>query len=495
MEYLLGIDVGTSGTKSAVFTSDGTLVAEATASYPLYQPENGWAEQDPNDWWRAVCETLRAVTEQVPAHRICAVGLSGQMHGTVMLDEQGDVIGRAIIWCDGRTGEECREIESRVGRERLILRTGCPAITGFTAESLLWLRKHEPERYARCRRVLVPKDYVRYRLTGALAMDASDASGTQLLDTGRRVWSEEVAEALDLPLSFFPRVCESAELVGTVTAEAARLTGLACGTPVAGGAADNAAAAVGCGVARPGTAFVTIGTSGVICAETARPLLNERGSVQTFCSAVPNEWHAMGSTQASGLSMSWFRRNFAPTLSYAELDALAREVPIGAERLLYFPALMGELNPVFDPNARGAFVGLSALHGTGHLARAVMEGVVYSIYSNFLEFHTLGAEIDKMVLCGGGAKSRLWREILADVCNVPISLTASAECAVLGAAILAGTAVGVYASIPEGSDRAVRERDVILPDGAAHARYERVYGVFRELHGNLKSTFAALKSI
>lgn len=494
-KYLIGIDVGTSGTKCVAFLEDGTAVAEAARSYPLHQPENGWAEQDPEDWWRAAKEALSEVTVALPAGEIAAIGLSGQMHGLVLLDESGHPLGRAILWCDGRTGEECREIEETVGRERLIAVTGNPAITGFTAESLLWVRKHDPERYARVRHVLLPKDYIRYRLTGVLATDPSDASGTQLFDTVDRKWSEEVCRLLSVDPAWLPAVTESAAVSGRVHARAARETGLPAGLPVAGGGADNACAALGSGVFRAGQAFVTVGTSGVLCAHTDRPLLHPAGGVHTFCSAVPSGWHAMGCTQASGLSLSWFRKNFAGDLSYAELDARGERVPIGAERLLYFPALMGELTPVFDPNARGAFVGLSAMHTVSELYRAVLEGVAYSFYADFRTFADLGAAVDRAVMCGGGAKSRLWRGIFSDLFGVPIGTVAASESAVLGAAILAGCAAGVYPSVEAGCERTVRAGEEILPNGAAHERYLAVYEVFAGLHPALGETFARLKSI
>ena len=495
MQYLIGIDVGTSATKSVLYDPCGNVIAEKSAAYPMYQPENGWAEQDADDWWRAVCETLSAITAAVPREEIAAVGLSGQMHGLVMLDENGETIGRSILWCDGRTGDVCREIEETVGKPELIRLTGNPAITGFTLESLLWVKKHEPSRYERCRHILLPKDYIRYRLTGKIASEVSDASGTQLLDVNRRTWSEPLCKAFDIDPSILPPVYESTDAVGTVTAEASMGTGLPIGIPVAGGAADNAAAALGCGVFLEGRAFVTIGTSGVLCAHTEKPIIHEAGGVHTFCAAVPHAWIAIGSTQAAGLSLSWFRDNFMAGVSYREIDRLASEIPIGADRLLYFPALMGELTPVFDPNARGAFVGLSAKHRAENLARAVMEGVSYSIYNDFREFGNAGVRVSDLAMCGGGAKSALWKQMMADVCGVPLRTTESSECAVLGAAILAGCAGGIFRSCADGCRAMVRDREALPFDGEAHRRYMEVYRAFALLHPGLKDTFRALKAI
>ena len=495
MQYLIGIDIGTSATKSVLYDPEGNAIAEKSVSYPMYQPENGWAEQDVNDWWRAVCETLSAVTAAVPKAEIAAVGLSGQMHGLVMLDENGEVIGRSILWCDGRTGNICREIEETVGKAELIRLTGNPAITGFTLESLLWVKKHESHRYERCRHILLPKDYIRYRLTGEIASEVSDASGTQLLDVNRRTWSEPLCAAFGIDPSILPPVYESTDAVGTVTAEASAKTGLPIGIPVSGGASDNAAAALGCGVCAEGRAFVTIGTSGVLCAHTEKPIIHERGGVHTFCAAVPHAWIAIGSTQAAGMSLSWFREHFMRGASYREIDRLASEIPIGADRLLYFPALMGELTPVFDPNARGAFVGLSAKHRPENLVRAVMEGVSYSVYNDFREFGDAGVTIADLAMCGGGAKSALWRQMMADICGVPLRTTESAECAVLGAAILAGCAAGIFRSPAEGCCAMVRDKEVLPFDEAAHRRYATVYCAFMRLHPGLKETFKALKEI
>ena len=355
--YLAGIDIGTSAAKTAVYDLYGNIAAECTKEYPLYQPRNGWAEQDPADWWNAVCYTLQKVTAEINASEIVGVGFSGQMHGLVMLDEKDRVIRPAILWCDGRTAEECDEINALAGIDRLLQITAAPALTGFTASKIRWVQKHEPENYAKCRRILLPKDYIRFKLSGEYFTDVSDASGTQLFDIRQRRWSEELCSKLQIDPSLLVPAKESPEVAGRVSKEAARRTGLKEGTILAAGAGDNAAAAVGTGVIRDGQAFTTIGTSGVVFAHTKAPAFDSLGRIHTFCSAVPGEYHTMGVTQAAGLSVQWFRNNFAPEKSYAELDLEAEKLPVGSEGLIYLPYLMGERTPHLDPHSRGVFFG------------------------------------------------------------------------------------------------------------------------------------------
>ncbi|MEG1879805.1 MAG: xylulokinase, partial [Oscillospiraceae bacterium] len=389
MKYLIGIDIGTSSTKTVLFDTLGNTIASSSAEYPMYQPQNGWAEQRPEDWWNATVSTLKQVTKEVNPSDIVGVGLAGQMHGLVMLNEGGEVIRPAIIWCDGRTSEECDEITEKVGKKRLIDITANPAIAGFTASKILWIQHHEPENYSLCRHILLPKDYVRYRLTGVFATDASDASGMQLLDIKMRDWSDEVLQKLNIDKNLLPKVYESPEVTGKITDEAGSLTGLLSGTIVVGGAGDNAAAAVGTGVVEDGKAFTTIGTSGVVFAHTSKMNIDPLGRVHTFCAAVPNEWHVMGVTQAAGLSLKWFRDNFCESELavsksmgvdvYYLMNTIAEKSKIGCDRLIYLPYLMGERTPHLNPNARGVFFGLSAMHTKGDMLRAVMEGVSYSL--------------------------------------------------------------------------------------------------------------------
>lgn len=508
MEYLLGIDIGTSGTRAVLFDPVGRAAASASREYPLYQPENGWAEQDPADWWDACAAAVRSVLGQsgaAPAE-IAGVGLSGQMHGLVMLDESGAVLRRAILWCDGRTGRECAEITGRVGARRLIEITANPALAGFTASKILWVRKNEPELFKKCRHILLPKDYVRYRLTGEFATDVSDASGMNLMDIPRRRWSAEILGKLEIDPSLLAELHESCEVTGAVTPAAAERTGLAPGTPVVGGAGDNAAAAVGTGVVEAGKAFTTIGTSGVVFAHADRVAIDPEGRVHTFCSAVPGKWTVMGCTLAAGLSLKWLRDNFFPAEKeaaaglgadpYRLMDRQAARVPIGANRLLFLPYLMGERSPLLDPDARGVFFGLSAIHTKYDMLRAVLEGVVYSLRECLDVLRGMGVVSSEMIACGGGGGSPVWRQMLADVFGCPVGTAASAEGPALGAAILAGVGAGVFGSVEEGCRAAVRtnpERQ--FPDPGASARYEPYYRLYTRLYPALKESFAALAAL
>ena len=495
MKYLIGIDIGTSGTKSALFDLDGNTVATATEEYPLSQPKNGWAEQDPNLWWDAVCKTLRAITGRVEDGEIVGIGLSGQMHSLVLLDQDNAILRPAILWCDGRTGAECEEIEQMLTRERLVEITGNPALPGFTASKLLWVKKNEPDCFARVRHILLAKDYIRFQLTGEYATEVSDASGMQLLDLRTRQWSEEVCDALGINKTQLARVYESPDVTGRITEDASAKTGLPVGIPVAGGAGDNAAAAVGTGVYRSGQAFTTIGTSGVVFAPTDTPIIDPKGRIHTFCAAVPETWHVMGVTQAAGLSLNWFRNTLARDASYPQIDEWAEEIPIGAERLIYLPYLMGERTPILDSNARGVFFGLSAMHDRRHMARAVMEGVSYSLYSCLELIREVGVKPLEMALCGGGSKSAFWRRMLTDLFSMPIIIKESAEGAALGAAILGGCASGVYASVEEGCRRAVRNRDRFEADAGRQTAYLPYYSFYRELYQAIKQPFADLQRL
>ena len=507
MSYLIGIDIGTSGAKTILFDETGRAVSSFTAGYPLYQPANGYAEQDPDDWWNAVKAGIAAVLEDggaAPAD-IRGVGLSGQMHGLVMLAGDGRVIRNAILWCDQRTGRECGEITSRVGPERLMRITANPALTGFTASKILWVRNHEPENYSRCAHILLPKDYIRYRLTGEFATDVSDASGMQLLDIPGRRWSEEVLDKLEIDKELLAAVYESPEITGTVSRQAAKITGLKEGTAVVGGAGDNAAAAVGTGVVRDGRAFTTIGTSGVVYAHSSRISIDPEGRVHTFCCAVPGAWHVMGVTQAAGLSLKWFRDNFcaeekgtAALLGvdpYFLLDREAGEVPIGANRLLFLPYLMGERTPHLDPDCRGVFFGLSAIHTKRDLLRAVMEGVAYSLRDCLEVLREMNVGVGDMAACGGGGSSPLWRGMLADLYGCPVKTTESKEGPALGAAILAAVGTGIYASVPEACDAIVRTAQVQQPEPGRSAEYEKYYGVYRAVYPALKKSFGLLRTV
>lgn len=507
MTYYIGVDIGTSGTKTVLFDKTGNVIASALQEYPLYQPQNGYAEQRPEDWLEATVSTIAQVMAKsgVEAAQVKGVGLSGQMHGLVMLDEQDTVIRPAIIWCDQRTAKECEEITQKVGAERLIQITANPALTGFTASKILWVRNHESENFARCTKILLPKDYVRYMLTGAFATEVSDASGMQLLDVPNRCWSDEVLEKLEIPKSMLAKVYESPDITGYITAAMAARTGLAEGTPVVGGAGDNAAAAVGTGVVENGKAFTTIGTSGVVFAHSDEIAIDPKGRVHTFCCAVPGAWHVMGVTQAAGLSLKWFRDNFCTAEKetaaamgkdpYFLMDQEAEQVPIGAGKLLYLPYLMGERTPHLDPQVRGAFVGLSAVHGKKEMLRAVMEGVAFSLNDCKNIIQEMGIPVDDMMACGGGGTSPLWRQMLADLYRCPVKTVASKEGPALGVAILAMVGTGAYPSVAEACRAIIRTDKTQQPIPENTDRYAPFYALYTKLYPAMKDSFKELQEI
>ena len=493
--YLIGIDVGTSGTKCVLFDTEGNALFSVTEEYPLYQPHNGWAEQNPEDWWNAAKAALKQVCENATDGDIAGIGLSGQMHSLVLLDKDNKVIRPAILWCDQRTSAECEDIENIIGHDRLIEITANPALPGFTASKIMWVKKNEPENFEKIEHILLAKDYIRFMLTGEYATEVSDASGMQLLDVVGRCWSEEVCEKLGVKMQWLAKVYESCEVTGRITSEIASLTGLPEGIPVAGGGGDNACAAIGTGVYKDGKAFTTIGTSGVVFAHTSKPIIDPKGRIHTFCAAVPGEWHVMGVTQAAGLSLNWFRNNLASEVSYAEIDKECEKLPIGCDKLIYLPYLMGERTPILDSDARGVFFGLSAMHTKFHMARSVIEGVSYSLYSCLEVLDEVGVTTSDMALCGGGGKSRFWHEMIADVYGKNVKTMLSNEGASLGAAILGGVAAGVYSSVADGCEKAVKEKGGISPNAEKHGEYMKYYKVYKDIYPGVKSCFKDLKNI
>jgi xylulokinase len=456
---LVGLDVGTSGVKALGLSPDGEIVARAEREYPLSTPRPGWAEQDPEDWWRAAEAALADL-----GVRPATIGLSGQMHGLVALDERERVLRPAILWNDQRTAAECAEIEERVGLQRLIELTGNRALTGFTAPKLLWLRRHEPETYTRIRHVLLPKDYVRLRLEGRRAIDAADASGTLLFDVARRRWSEEVVEALELPYEWLPPVSEATEV---------------------GAAGDQAAGALGVGIDRPGPLSVVLGTSGVVFAAQAEYRAEPEARLHSFCHAVPGTWHAMGVMLSAAGSLQWLHAALGSP-PYEELLAEAERWEPGVEGLLFQPYLAGERTPHADPDARGAFTGLSLRHDRGALVRAVLEGVAYGLRDSLELLRGLGVEAEVGRVSGGGARSELWLRIVASVLSLPLERTVVEEGAAYGAALLGGVAGGVYADAHEAVAACVRVRDRVDPDPAWQAAYEEGYARYRELYPTLR---------
>jgi len=478
---LIGLDIGTGGARAVAIDQLGNAVATASEPYPLSTPRPGWTEQDPEHWWAAGQAVLKRVTGRLTQAPL-ALGLTGQMHGSVFLDEAGRVIRPALLWSDQRTASQCRTITERVGAERLIQITGNPAITGFQAPKILWLRENEPDAYARVRHVLLPKDYVRLRLTGGYATDASDASGTLLLDLRRRAWSEEILDALDVPPDWLPRVHEGPDVTGTISAGAAPGTGLAAGLPVAAGGGDNAAAAVGNGIVREGIVSSSIGTSGVVFADSEKPRIEPSGRLHAFCHAVPGRYHLMGVTLSAGGSLRWWRDVAGGGLDYKALAASATEAPPGSEGLLFLPYLTGERTPHLDPHASGAFVGLTLRHSLSHLTRAVMEGVTYSL-GDCLDLMTgLGVVVDEVRATGGGGRSPLWRQLQADVFGLPVHRTSIDEGPAFGAALLAGVAAGVYADVFEACANVRLDPRMTTPDAARHRLYLQYRLAYRDAY-------------
>ena len=486
--YFLGIDVGTGGTRAVLVDEQGRLAASASSEHASFRsPQPGWAEQDPEDWWRAAQEAIAAICSTHPAAQIKGVGLTGQMHGAVMLDAAGEVLRPSLIWCDQRTAPQCDWLHAKLGRERLIELTANPALPNFTLTKLLWVRDHEPEIFAKIAHILCPKDYVRYRLTGTYAMDVQEASGTLLLDVAHRRWSSEVAAVAGIDEAWLPELFESQEVCAEISPSAAQTTGLIAGTPVVAGAGDQGAGAVGMGILQPGSVSATIGTSGVVFAATAQPTKDPLGRLHTFCHAVPGRWHVMGVTQAAGLSLRWLRDVLAPGADYTALTAEAKNVPTGSDGLLWAPYLLGERTPHLDPQATAAFYGITAGHTRGHLTRAVMEGVAYSLKDTFTLFDELGIPVKGVRLGGGGARSPLWREIQASVYGYPCDVLTAEEGAAFGAALLAGVGAGAWPDTDAACAAAIEVAQQIMPDPAAAQQYANGYRIYRRLYPALRS--------
>ncbi len=501
MPYLLGLDIGTSGAKALLCDERGTVLATAVAEYPLSTPRPLWSEQDPADWWRGAREAIQNVLKTAGVHtaQVSGLGLTGQMHGAVFLDASDAVIRPALLWNDQRTAAECAEITERVGAEQLIAIAGNPALTGFQAPKILWLRNHEPDNYARLARVLLPKDYIRLKLTGIAAADASDAAGTLLLDLRTRDWSAEILRALDIPRDWLPRVVEGPDVTGGLLHEVAAELGLPGELPVVAGGGDNAAAAVGTGIVRSGVISSSIGTSGVLFAHADTVALDPQGRLHTFCHAVPGKYHLMAVTLAAGGSFQWFRNTLRqlglPALTYDELAAQAAQVPIGAEGLIFLPYLSGERTPHLDPLARGGFVGLTTRHTVAHMARAVMEGVVFSLRDGLEIMRTLGLPLNEVRATGGGGRSALWRQMQADIYGAEVVTLLAEEGPAYGAALLAGVGSGLFPDVGAAVEECVVSGSLTRPDATAQARYDEVYAVYRSLYASIRESLHQLSRI
>lgn len=485
----LGIDIGTGGSRAVVIDKSGKVIASKTVAHKDFaSPQIGWAEQDPDDWWRACKLAIRGVLQIVKAEEISALSFSGQMHGSVLLDKKDNPLRPALLWCDQRTEKQCTEITEKIGKERLIKLVCNPAVTGFTLPKLLWVRENESEIWKQVSTVLLPKDYIRLKLSGDKASDVADSSGTLLFDVQNRKWSDEMLETLQIDKSLMPKAYESTDVTGTVSQVAANETGLKAGTIIVAGAGDNAAGAIGMGVTRPGTMSATIGTSGVVFGVTEQAALDLKGRIHTLCHAIPNRWHNTGVTLSAGLSLKWFRQNFGEGKSFDELGKDAAKVPSGSDGAIWLPYLMGERTPHLDANARAAFIGLTASHTKAHLTRAVMEGVAFSLRDSFEIFKECGADVSSIRLGGGGAKSKIWRQIQADVYGRKVEILEADEGAAFGAAVLAGVGAGAWKTVDEACEKTIRVTELVEPNAESVEILNRNYEAYKLLYAALRPT-------
>ncbi len=493
MTYFLGIDSSTTGVKALLIDATGAtgqVTGTATTELLLSTPQPLWSEQDPADWWQGAISSVRQVLADtgLSGDAIAAVGLTGQMHGLTLLDEAGDVLRPAILWNDQRTGPQCDEIRRRLGKKRLIELTGNDALTGFTAPKILWVQEHEPDVFAKIKHILLPKDYVRFKLTGDYATDRAGAAGTLLLDVKTRDWSAPVLEALEIPAAWLPATHEGPAVTGHISAAAAEATGLKAGTPVVGGGGDQAAQAVGVGAVQPGIIALTLGTSGVVFASTGEPFIEPEGRLHAFCHSVPDRWHLMGVMLSAAGSLRWYRDTLAPGVEFDDLLAPAADIPIGSEGLLFLPYLTGERTPHPDPLARGAFVGLTVRHTQPHLTRAVLEGVAFGLRDSFELIKGAGlAEIRQVRVSGGGARSPLWRQILADVFAVELVTVNTTEGAAYGAALLAGVSAGAWPDVDAACQTCVKVTGSAPPQADGVSAYAESYSIYRDLYPALKA--------
>ncbi len=508
MSVFLGIDIGTSGTKTLAMAADGRILADALETYPCYVPKPLWSEQDPEDWWQATIKTVRKVVRKAklkPAD-VKGIGLSGQMHGSVFLDKNHQVIRRAILWNDQRTAAECAEIEQRVGgRRKLIKLVANPAMTGFTAPKILWLRNHEPRHFDKTCKILLPKDEIRRRLTGQFATEVSDASGMLLLDVAKRNWSKKLLSALELDVELFAECYESEDVTGTLTPEAAKTLGLSTDCVVVGGAGDCAAGAVGNGIVNRGLLSTSIGTSGVMFVHSDDVKIDPEGRVHTFCHAVRGKWHMMGVNLSAGGSLQWFRNELcqadwaqakrAKKEVYDVLTKQARAVPTGSEGLFFLPYLSGERTPHADPDARGCFVGLTLAHGRGHMLRAIMEGVTYSMRDSLAIFDGLGVPVRQIRASGGGSRSPFWRQIQADVFGRKVVTINTEEGAAYGVALLAAVGAGEFKNVREACAATIRVVKETAPDRKARKYYDRAFPIYQQLYPSLKDDFKRIAAL
>ncbi len=499
MAIVIGLDIGTSGAKAIAMDAQGKLLASALVEYPLHSPKPNWAEQDPADWERATFEALAKLAGEVDARQVKGIGLTGQMHGSVFLDASNAVLRPALLWCDQRTTQQCAAITDKVGEAQLLEMVSNPALTGFTAPKILWLRDNEPQLYEKVHKVLLPKDYIRLLLTGEFATDVADASGTLLFDVKNRTWHKELMSLLDIDASWMPPAFEGPEVTGTLSAEAAEKTGLPEGVPVVAGGGDQAAGGIGCGIVRQGVLSASLGTSGVAFAFSDAVHTDPQGRVHTFCHAVPGKWHIMGVMLSAGGSLQWFRNQLCQDEmarakkeyrdAYEYITEAAAHVPVGCEGLLFLPYLTGERTPHKDPYAKGAFIGLSLRHTKAHMARAVLEGVAFGMRDSFEIIRNMGVPVTEVRASGGGARSTLWRQILADTGQAPMVTINVDEGPAYGAAILASVAAGLYGKVEEACDAIITEVARLAPNPETAAQYDRWFAEYQAAYTALAPSF------
>ncbi len=494
MPYLMGLDISTTAAKALIINADGDVVAVASSPQPISQPKPLWSEQNPSDWWEGMTSSIRQALSQanLGGEDISAIGLTGQMHGLVLLDAGGEVLRPSILWNDQRTQAQCDAMTETIGRRRLIELTGNPAVTGFTAPKILWVRDNEPQVYAQTKQVLLPKDYIRYKLTDTYATDLAGAAGTSLLNVAERAWSPEVLGALDIPAEWMPPVHEGIQVTATISPNGAAETGLKVGTPVVGGGGDQAAGAIGMGCVTTDTIGVTVGTSGVVFAPLGSYAYEPDGRLHAFCHAVPDTWHFMGVMLNAAGSLQWYRDSFAPELDFDSLLAEAATIPAGSEGLFFLPYLSGERTPHPDPLARAAFIGMTSRHSRGHLTRAVLEGVAFGLKDSFTLIAQAGLpEQYEVRISGGGAKSAIWQQIIADVLDAPLVNVNTTEGGAFGAAILASITVGLFADVAAACQQMIQTGEQVTP-GSNQAIYAQRYRIYQSLYPTLKDTFAQL---
>ncbi len=506
MAFLIGIDVGTSSAKAVLIDESGEVVNTVAPEYDFQTPKPLWAESDPEDWWQATIQSIKRLIEgqNIGASNIAGLGLTGQMHGLVLLDKEGKVLRPCIMWNDQRSGSQCESITNKIGAEKVLELTGNPVLAGFTAPKIVWVKENEPEVYSRVAKVLLPKDYIRYRLSGDFFTDVSDASGMSLLDVSKRQWSDEMLDGCEVPREWVPEVTESPVASTKVCAEAAKLTGLMEGTPIIAGGGDQAAGAIGCGIVKEGVVSATLGTSGVIFAHSDQYLVEPNGRLHAFCHAVPGKWHLMGVMLSAAGSFQWYRNtlgNEERTLeeetgvdAYDTLTEKASEIPAGSEGLFFLPYLSGERMPYPDPDAKGAFIGLTLRHTKDHMTRAVLEGVTYGLRDGLELMRALGISPSQVVASGGGARSRLWLQMLADNFSSPMVTVNTTEGAAFGAALLAGAGAGVYNSVEEACEKTIKVTGEFQP-GSNQSIYSDFYPRYRALYPALKNEFKSLTKV